>query len=129
MSKYDPLHNHLKEKGVREIPLSFREIESIVGAELPASARKYRAWWSNNPGNSVMTHAWLTAGYRSAKVNLEGERVVFLKDENSAPSPEKQPKRPTGLFGCLSGTVKVSVEVDLTDPADPAWREPEVDLE
>jgi hypothetical protein len=36
-----------------------REIERMVGFELPRSAPEYRAWRSNNPANSVMTKAWL----------------------------------------------------------------------
>ena len=42
--------------------MNFDTIEQIVEAKLPPSACKYRAWWSSNPTNSVLTHTWLDAG-------------------------------------------------------------------
>jgi hypothetical protein len=59
--------------------MSFAEIEAVVGAPLPLSARRHRGWWSNNPGNSGATRAWLDAGYRTAEVDMAGERLVFRR--------------------------------------------------
>ncbi len=57
MSKYEPLAVHLRGSGQASVSMTFAAIERIVGAKLPPSAYKYRAWWSDNPTNSVITHA------------------------------------------------------------------------
>lgn len=130
MSKYEPLENHLRKKGMSQIPMTFREIESVIADRLPPSARKHRAWWSNNPTNSVITYSWLAAGYKTADVNLEGERVVFVKSDKCnldharasgavpANSSEQHP-----VFNCVKNTVTISDDVDLTEPAAPEWRD------
>jgi len=46
MSKYEPLERYLREQQADEVPLTFRDIEKIIGGELPASQFS-RAWWSN----------------------------------------------------------------------------------
>ncbi|RVT86697.1 hypothetical protein DXV76_01000 [Rhodobacteraceae bacterium CCMM004] len=100
--------------------MTFSEIEKIIAGRLPASARKHRAWWSNNPSNSVITHAWLGAGYRTAQVNLEGERVTFVRsDDRPGGDPSAPPRHP--LHGSLAGTVSVAEGTDLTEPLGAAW--------
>jgi hypothetical protein len=61
--------------------MSFREIENLLGFDLPASARKYAAWWANadpQTGQHPYSQAWLSAGMH-ATVNLAAERVTFEK--------------------------------------------------
>ena len=58
MSKYDPLGEYLKRQRGDLVPMTFAEIEQITGKKLPASSR-YRAWWSNNDFNSVLTKVWI----------------------------------------------------------------------
>jgi len=126
-TKYEPLENHLLNKGFSNIPMSFTDIESIIENNLPPSARKHRAWWSNNPSNSVITFAWLNAGYKTTQVNLESERLVFVRD-NSIEPPQKakagssKPSRHP-IFGCLKGLITIPDDLDLTEPADPDWGE------
>lgn len=123
MSKYAPLEKHLAQANHAQIHMNFSDIEKIIGQPLPPSARKHRAWWSNNPTNSVMTYAWLAAGYKTAEVNLEGEELLFIRDERASHVTANQKAHP--LFGCLQGTVKVVDGHDLTQPADPslaAWQ-------
>ncbi|MGV6849400.1 MAG: DUF7662 domain-containing protein [Marinibacterium sp.] len=115
MSKYAPLEKHLKSEGHMKIPMTFDQIESIIEDALPPSARKHRAWWSNNPTNSVITYAWLAAGYKTADVNLEGEHVVFVKSE----TVEAGAHHP--VFGCMKGTITVPAGEDVTQPAMPEW--------
>ncbi|MEE9453579.1 MAG: hypothetical protein V3V13_04255 [Paracoccaceae bacterium] len=69
-TKYEPLENYLEKKGFSQIPMTFSDIETIIENSLPPSARKHRAWWSNKPSNSVITYAWLNAGYKTAQVDL-----------------------------------------------------------
>ena len=45
MGKYEPLAQFLRKQQTHEVRLTFSEIERIVGAKLPPSARKQRAWW------------------------------------------------------------------------------------
>ena len=126
-SKYQPLTQHLRTQRAGRVPMSFAEIERVLGTKLPPSAISHRAWWSNNPTNNVMTKAWLEAGFRSEQVDLDGRRLVF-KRVATTPRPPSFAESPSAdfvaahrlsLFGWLRGTV-VSTG-DLTEPADPDW--------
>jgi hypothetical protein len=81
MSKYAPLTAHLKSlsPASAHYPMTFAEIERILGWKLPASAYRHRAWWSNNATNSAMTAAWLEAGWQSSSVDMEGKKLVFRR--------------------------------------------------
>ena len=118
-SKYRPLTAHLAEQRSQSVPMSFAEIERVLGAKLPPSAASHRAWWSNNPNNNVMTRAWLDAGFQSERVDIEARRLVFKRVTREAPIAEPSDK--LALFGCLRGTVTSTG--DLTEPADPDWGE------
>lgn len=75
-SKYDPLVEYLQEQpdsGLLE--LSFEEIEAILGAGLPDSARSMRAWWAN--GRTAQGRAWQKAGWLVDDVDLPNRLVVF----------------------------------------------------
>lgn len=117
MSKYEPLEKHLRALDKEKIPMTFEEIETLIEDVLPNSARRHRAWWSNNPTNSVITYAWLSAGYKSAEVNLEGETVTFVRQSDRAIRDAGR----NPIFGCMAGTVTIPDGVDLTAPADPDW--------
>lgn len=126
-AKYEPLKKHLSSKGFSEIPMRFSDIESIIENSLPPSARKHRAWWSNNPSNSVITFAWLNAGYKTAQVDLKSEKLVFIKETDNKPDvgrgadigkPHRHP-----IFGCMKGLITIPDDLDLTAPADPEWGE------
>jgi hypothetical protein len=79
-SKYSPLHRFLLQQYGPELPLSFREVESVLGFALPPSARIHPAWWSNNRGTNVAVKAWRDAGWRTSRVDLAGERVTFVRE-------------------------------------------------
>lgn len=98
MSKYEPLQRWLRSQSHGRIPLTFAEIETIIGAPLPPS-RLNRAWWSNNPSNNVMTKEWLAAGYETEQVDIAAERLVFRKVVNPGRAvTENQPRlEPAGL--------------------------------
>jgi hypothetical protein len=148
MGKYDGLADYLNAQRRDEVPMKFEQIERLIGAKLPASHR-YRAWWSNNSFNSVMTKAWLEAGFRSEQVDMEGRKLVFrriglqgfkeqgfkeqgfkeqgfkeqgFKEAHSAGRSgrvEASERHP--LIGWMKGTVRIAPGVDLTEPADPEW--------
>jgi hypothetical protein len=127
MGKYDPLKAFLEASGAEEVPMTFEEIEALLGAALPRS-RQYPAWWSNNPSNNVMTQVWLDAGYRTERVDTEARRVVFRRVRHAAPERPDKPatSRRVGdviarLQRALAGTVRVADGVDLTEPTGETW--------
>lgn len=119
MGKYTPLTEFLAARRGRRITMSFSEIEQVVGAPLPNSKR-IRAWWSNNSDNNVMTVAWLAAGFKSADVDIEQERLTFvpagLPSEGSKGPVMGHPAR-----GSLKGTVTWPAGTDLTEPLGVDW--------
>jgi len=132
MGKYEPLGKFLRQQGSELVVMKFEDIERIVGSKLPESSRQYRAWWSNNPNNNVMTKVWLDAGFHTEQVDIEGRRLVFRKmtaskQEGAPPPPNppagETPPRPHPLLGALKGLLRVMPGTDLTKPADPSWGE------
>jgi hypothetical protein len=133
MSKYDPLGAFLASRSASETPMTFAEVEDVIGAPLPAAAGKHAAWWSNNPQNNVMTQIWLDAGYRTERVDLGGRKLVFRKvgstrspPHAAPPSTPSVPARPRpGLLDALRqelrGTVRVRAGTNLTAPTGEAW--------
>jgi len=122
MSKYGRLGEFLKAQRAKEIPLTFAEIERVIGAKLPANSPQYPAWWSNNPLNNVMTKVWLEAGFRTEQVDTKARKVVFRRVDqgpNRPSAPKKTGRHP--IFGALKGLTHVPEGVDLTAPADPDW--------
>ncbi|SRR5258708_21783888 len=119
MGKYDPLKVFLAGQTGERVPLSFAEIEQLVGAPLPNSKR-HPAWWSNNPSNNPMTRAWLAAGYRTEQVDTTAQRLVFRRTESPVPSDSG-----TGwlaeLRSALGGTAQVAPGYDLTEPTGEVW--------
>jgi hypothetical protein len=81
--KYEPLRAALDAMPGPEGLLSFADVESLLGFALPRSARLYREWWANTGGSHVQATAWLQAGWRTSRVDLDREQVVFVRD--SAP--------------------------------------------
>ena len=130
MSKYAPLKRFLQEQDRDQVPMTFAEIEHLLKLPLPPSKR-YPAWWSNNPGNNTMTREWLEAGYETESVDTSGEKLVFRRmrrrgfqephdtyktQTDAAARPQRH-----AVFGCMKGTLMISADVDLTEPADPEW--------
>jgi len=128
MSKYEPLGDFLKNQKTDSVPMSFAEIERVTGTKLPASAQ-YRAWWSNNSFNSVMTKVWLDAGFESEQVDMAHRKLVFRRVRSSAvsfndkavPAFGSGGKKAHPLAGLLKEVTQVTPGVDLTEPADPDW--------
>ena len=79
--KYRELYLHLCGVEEREWSTSFSCIETIIGSELPPSARNYQEWWSNHQGAGIhqQARAWIAAGWRVAEVNTSTERVLFRR--------------------------------------------------
>lgn len=120
MSKYDPLASYLQRQSGERIPLTFSEIEQVLGRPLPASKR-YPAWWSNSPTNNPMTRVWLEAGFVTEQVDISAQRLTFRRAKRVEPA-----SGPGGLdrypgYGAMRGTIRFASDLDLTAPADPEW--------
>lgn len=142
MSKYTRLGDYLRSCGWSEIPMSFAEIENIVGTKLPKS-QEYPAWWSNSTSNNVMTKIWLDAGYRTENVNTTAKTLVFKRvgpaptggpgmaeEASEFKSVEQKPTRHPA-WGAMKGTFTIEPGYDLTSPmfTDEEWTEIEKEMD
>lgn len=133
MSKYDPIAEFLIDSDQELVSMTFEDIENVAGIELPESAYKYRAWWSNNGTNSAFTRVWLRAGYKTKNVDMNRQQLEFHKDSSTEQSlsrhkevPEKTAESSresqsggvlSRMMGILEGTVTIYPETNLTEPA------------
>jgi hypothetical protein len=131
--KYDPLRLYLRQQTQSRVPITFRQIESVIGGRLPASARKHRPWWANDARGHAHADAWLGEGYRTEEVDMDGEKLVFVRapisvdapsiakrqgmEESMATytSPEMCAQHP--MIGALKGLLWIDPTLDLTKPA------------
>jgi len=83
LSKYSAIANYLNEQPGRSCEMRFSEIEDVLGEPLPASARRWTAWWrgtpSGSPTHSQVRFGWYAAGWVVSEVSIKGERVTFQK--------------------------------------------------
>lgn len=133
MGKYEPLCAYLKMQSGDVVPMTFAQIEAVLGDKLPAS-KAHRAWWSNNPDNNVMTREWLDAGFETEAVDIAGEKLVFrrvvpMEDDvtpqgfsESAQAPFDGKTRPLHPgFGFMKGLITIEEGYDLTTSDDELW--------
>jgi hypothetical protein len=84
-TKYEPLGIYLLDlpTTANEVLLTFKQVEKIIGASLPMSARTYREWWSNEGANTTHSQAkaWFNAGFVVDSVHQDGDnaRVEFKR--------------------------------------------------
>lgn len=122
MGKYEPFIDFLNSTSQSELPITFDEIEKVIGRKLPGSANNYRAWWSNNPMNSVMTKAWLEAGWKSEQVDMAARKLVFRRVSDGGRGKFSPPSTPAAaVFGVLMGTVRIPPGMDLTEATGEHW--------
>ena len=111
MSKYDPLRHYLLAQRGDRVPMTFREVEAILGFDLPPSARKHPPWWSNNVGTHVNAAAWRKAGWRTVQVDVPTERVTFVRDRPASTSESGVAEESAGFsYASLSKTAQRMIE-------------------
>jgi hypothetical protein len=125
--KYDPLRIYLSQKARSRIPMTFQQVESVIGSPLPASARRHRPWWANDARGHAHAGAWLGAGYRTEEVDMEGEKLVFvcapslaqrgMADGMAPYTPPLDMSAQHPMIGALKGLLRIDPTLDLTKPA------------
>jgi hypothetical protein len=134
--KYDPLRRYLRQQTQSRVPMTFQQIEAVIGGRLPASARKHRPWWANDARGHAHAIAWLGEGYRTEEVDMQGEKLVFARSPgrtdalgipsqpgmeesmapyNAGPTPDAHAQHP--MLGALKGLLWIDPLLDLTKPA------------
>jgi hypothetical protein len=93
MTKYDALTDYLNQRCEISFTVSFAELDQIV--DLPASAKKHRAWWANSRNSQRHASAWLDAGYNATPDFVTG-RVLFERGSDQGRGIGGS-KRPRGL--------------------------------
>ena len=102
--KYQRLYTYLRSLQVQDWRTSFREVEAVIGFELPASARVHRPWWGNQRRGNGHSHAlaWSVAGWETAEVDMEAETLLFRRTESKPvprlPLNEAWPVHPTAVW-------------------------------
>ena len=83
VSKWAGLESHLKFRAAftDNVRLTFARIDGLIGSNLPMSAFRDPAWWSNT-SSSAHSKAWLEAGWEVQEVNLKEGNVTFKKVRN-----------------------------------------------
>lgn len=77
--RYRPLYEHLQQLDGPRWQATFAQVEQILGAPLPASARRHPAWWANSTGSHPHARAWLAVGFHITDVHPAAERVTFVR--------------------------------------------------
>lgn len=75
-SRYFPLYEWLRTSTERDVTLIFSEIETLIGASLPPTARTKAAWWSNRNGDGQAA-AWVETKRHAIDLDLANQRVTF----------------------------------------------------
>ena len=84
--KYQRLYTHLCSLTIQEWRATFGEIESVIGFELPMSARLHRPWWSNQTGGNGHSQAlaWTAAGWETTEVDMDSETLLLRRKPDEA---------------------------------------------
>ncbi len=122
MSKYQNLEEYLCGFPTGQWRPKFKEVEKLLGFSLPASARKYPAWWSNDAKGHSHARSWLDAGWCTENLDILGERVTFRRkrrvqvagqfsERETSWHSKPTPKKPTGDIVVLQGISEEAMRV------------------
>lgn len=145
MTRYEPLGRYLTKTAAKQIAMTFREVESVIGRKLPPSAYRHRPWWANEARGHSHAKAWLQAGYETEQVDMAARTLVFRRVTGTpGPASVKGTRRATGtktrattkrsghpLIGSMKGTFTIEPGWDLTKPAIDSgeWEDVEENLQ
>ena len=94
-TKYSPLSRYLLRRGMftGRVRLPIREIEGIIGANLPLNASKDREWWHNTKGRP-----WVSVGWHVESVDMNERAVTFIRVAKPVVKRKKKESRKTEFF-------------------------------
>ena len=78
--KYQKLTNYLKNCHQKELCLTLKEIQEILGFSLDDAAFLYREFWANCTA-STKAYSWIDAGYEITKVDLKAGTLLFKQKD------------------------------------------------
>ncbi len=82
-SKYGPLMKYLAAQPGDRVTLTLAEIEAVIGAPLPAGARR-RDWWTSRPSRTALRPVVQAAGWRIVLDGFWGREPVVTFVRNGA---------------------------------------------
>ena len=92
MPKYAHLERYLSQRRDDSCSLTFSQIEGLIGAPLPASARRHQSWWGNDRTHA-QARSWMRAGWAVEQPRLAEERVRFARVDTHRRAREEAPGR------------------------------------
>jgi len=94
-TKYSPLSRYLLRRGMftGRVRLPIREIEGIIGANLPLNASKDSEWWNNTKGRP-----WVSVGWHVESVDMNERTVTFIRIAKPVTRRKKKESRKTEFF-------------------------------
>lgn len=119
MARYEPLGHYLRTSGASLVPMTFHDVELLIGRDLPPSAYRHRPWWANEERGHAHAKAWLEAGYQTEQVDMNARTLVFRHvaqpglhraERGAAPASAARALHP--LLGWMKGTF--TFEADAT---------------
>jgi hypothetical protein len=81
-TKYLPLDDWFRNQpaSLKQLTLSFEQVEDILGSDLPASATKLETWWTNvQPKIQSHRTAWLNHGWQVVEFDQQARWVRFVR--------------------------------------------------
>jgi CBS domain-containing protein len=116
--KYAPLAAWLQALPAKQdkVELTFQEIETRIGDDLPPSARAHRSWWANVADSRSQSRQWLAAGWRTSRVNVTEEKVVFSRITD-------QKRKYIEFFGALINELRRATDLPVrqSHPDGRSW--------
>ena len=107
-SNYQNLARYLEQSNQDMIRMTFEEVENKMLGQLPPSAWKYRAWWSNSITNSQARHGWLIVGYETSNVDMDTRDLVFYRMTDQKANLRKTQLEPQSLRQSAPARVSTS---------------------
>jgi hypothetical protein len=86
--KYGRLIEFLEQQTATTLPMSFEQLEDVMGDPLPPSARTSIPYWSRT--RAALGAAIASGGYQATNVDLWNERVIFSRSPARRPQPARR---------------------------------------
>jgi len=113
--KYQALTAFLVSRSEQSVELTFAELDRLVG--LPASARKYPAWWANSRTAQPQARFWLDAG-RRAVPDFNAGRVRFVIGAATVSSPHIATARHEWALIATGEVIHAEIRFEWLDAGD-----------